>query len=482
VIADIARISAVGYLSFLVFLGVVLVGFYYEWAIGLLNWVPSKANNVELHFPNTLIENLPLSLVLLYIDPIFLILWALILSSLLCNFLKNLIYRVINLAFLSILVVSMWAYFTDFTFIYIVYILAFVGAVIMLFLSVILMLPSSVITDPQKQMNFNSAGLLIVVIELNNNNQQTSLVAIFMVLLLINLVLLTGTPRAYRDIQLFFDAMKVEFGPIFSKLYAISSWGMFVNVVSELWGKLLQLFGFNTDPSIFMAYFRNPLNYASFPTLATPGLLWQNFLYYVYINIEVPLYGGFSKEMYKYTSPVWNKTFMVFEYGYASAKYINDRFPIPELRKPYSPLPLKFSLFQFLPFTLDLSFFKYLPGNNVVTRYINRSIFAINFVWFFSIMLIYNICLRFYIWGVVNFEIISQLLSAGFIITAAIPINGPSSAAFDWKSSLLSYSETDGLLAIKIILYEANFMYLFLSVIGLLIALIGSAIFTRHIK
>lgn len=37
---DVSNISLFGYLNFLVFLSVVLVGFYYEWKIGLLNWVP----------------------------------------------------------------------------------------------------------------------------------------------------------------------------------------------------------------------------------------------------------------------------------------------------------------------------------------------------------------------------------------------------------------------------------------------------------
>src|SRR3954471_4871154 len=37
VVVDIANISFFGYISFIVFMLVVLVGFYYEWAIGLLN-------------------------------------------------------------------------------------------------------------------------------------------------------------------------------------------------------------------------------------------------------------------------------------------------------------------------------------------------------------------------------------------------------------------------------------------------------------
>ena len=36
-VVDIGNISFFGYISLLLFLGIVLIGFYYEWAIGLLN-------------------------------------------------------------------------------------------------------------------------------------------------------------------------------------------------------------------------------------------------------------------------------------------------------------------------------------------------------------------------------------------------------------------------------------------------------------
>jgi len=68
----------------------------------------------------------------------------------LLNQLSNLIYKVINLAGLSLLTVTAWSYSVDLTFLFIVYILAFVGAVVMLFLSVVLMLPTSVISKDTK--------------------------------------------------------------------------------------------------------------------------------------------------------------------------------------------------------------------------------------------------------------------------------------------------------------------------------------------
>ncbi len=80
----------------------------------------------------------------------------------LCMFataLRNLIYKVLNLAVLSVFVVALWAFLTDVTFIYVVYILTFVSAVVMLFLSVVLMLPSSAISVAKR--NFSPALLAI---------------------------------------------------------------------------------------------------------------------------------------------------------------------------------------------------------------------------------------------------------------------------------------------------------------------------------
>jgi len=87
------------------------------------------------------------------------ILFFLIVVSLLANSLQHLIYKVLNLGVLSILVAATWAYITDLSFVYVVYVLAFVGAVVMLFLSVILMLPSSAVTTA-KRVNYSSLLLL----------------------------------------------------------------------------------------------------------------------------------------------------------------------------------------------------------------------------------------------------------------------------------------------------------------------------------
>lgn len=35
------------YFNFIVFMGILLAGFYYEWALGLLNWIPVKRFKAE---------------------------------------------------------------------------------------------------------------------------------------------------------------------------------------------------------------------------------------------------------------------------------------------------------------------------------------------------------------------------------------------------------------------------------------------------
>lgn len=39
---DIEYTSWVSYCTFILFMLILLVGFYYEWALGLLNWLPNK--------------------------------------------------------------------------------------------------------------------------------------------------------------------------------------------------------------------------------------------------------------------------------------------------------------------------------------------------------------------------------------------------------------------------------------------------------
>jgi len=43
-VVDLASMSLLGYANMLFFIIIVLAGFYYEWAIGLLDWLPKKLN------------------------------------------------------------------------------------------------------------------------------------------------------------------------------------------------------------------------------------------------------------------------------------------------------------------------------------------------------------------------------------------------------------------------------------------------------
>jgi NADH-quinone oxidoreductase subunit A len=43
-VVDLSNITLLSYINMLLFMIIILIGFYYEWAIGLLEWVPSKIN------------------------------------------------------------------------------------------------------------------------------------------------------------------------------------------------------------------------------------------------------------------------------------------------------------------------------------------------------------------------------------------------------------------------------------------------------
>lgn len=43
-VVELHNMSLLGYVSMLIFMITVLAGFYYEWAIGLLDWLPKKLN------------------------------------------------------------------------------------------------------------------------------------------------------------------------------------------------------------------------------------------------------------------------------------------------------------------------------------------------------------------------------------------------------------------------------------------------------
>jgi len=377
--------------------------------------------------------------------------------SLLLNQLSNLVYRVLNLVILSILTVATWAYFTDLTFLYIVYILAFTGAVVMLFLSVVLMLPTSVTTNLQPH-NF----YLIIITEAYYKatiSQFWDFITFCIILLLIY-----STTLLFK---ILFDINK--------------QWPNLIRLQNFF--RLNELFGLNAPTDIYGAFTKNSINIDNMPSLAWVGLYWQNCLYYVYFNIESQMYNGFSKHMYKFTSPVWGKLFMVLEYGYAPAKSIRAlQFPIPDIRKLYQPIELRWSLPQLLPYVISVVLLKYLHGNSLWIKRANRAIFIINFILHFIINIPFNLIMYFYTATMFDVMLLKQLCLVLCLIFIVIPAPFTN---FNLIGEIIQspiYESVDSLLAIKEILYEHNTLYLIISVIGLLIALIGSAVFTRGNK
>jgi NADH:ubiquinone oxidoreductase subunit 6 (subunit J) len=112
------------------------------------------------------------------------------------------------LAILSLLVIGTWLVLTEMLFIYIVYILAFIGAIIMLFLSVVLMLPASVTASPTQN---NSLLCVVVYTELSSNPFLFDILIFFTVTVCINYIY-------YIVLQLeVFDILKHTIYPILAK-------------------------------------------------------------------------------------------------------------------------------------------------------------------------------------------------------------------------------------------------------------------------
>ena len=100
--------------------------------------------------------------IFMYVSSVYIFCLVVICLCMYFNRRDNLIYKVLNLAVLSVFVVALWSYLTDVTFIYVVYILTFVSAVVMLFLSVVLMLPTSAVAVPKRAANYVLFVLLII--------------------------------------------------------------------------------------------------------------------------------------------------------------------------------------------------------------------------------------------------------------------------------------------------------------------------------
>jgi len=469
-VVDIANISAVGYANLLIFLAVILVGFYYEWALGLLNWVPKKVQRPERTLNSSPLLALVAPSLAFHIDSVFLSFWALIVGCLIMNYASNLIYKVINLAALSLFIAGMWSYFSDLTFLYIVYILAFIGAVVMLFLSIVLMLPASTTARASVQ---NSAlpisAIIVEVVESSWGNRSVlDLLAagVFITVFFLALGLLRFLCGAFGDI---FDFVSSRPQPERS-LSALSklacSW-----ISGIIWA----------PSSVLLAYTKNPVNMSELPLQGMLALHWHDLLYFLYLNIETHLYSGKNARMYLHTSPVWGRVFMIFEYPVAPARTprrVNDL--LPDVKSAYTPFQPVFSLFRLLPYKVCVPFIPYLKSNRLVSLWSNRALFLLNTLWFLLVTASLNIGI--YVKDAhVSTGFVKQAIMLASIFAVAVP-------CYPMKANLLAVTSLsdsscanpqENLAAIKHILYEENMLLLLLPAVGLLVALIGSAVFTR---
>ncbi len=476
-------------MNFIIFLGIVLIGFYYEWAIGLLNWVPAKshfnqASNSILMLLLFEVNNLHL---FTYVQSEFLILVLLITITLLYSQLNNLVYRVISLAGLSLLVVGTWAYFTDIIFLYIVYILAFVGAVVMLFLSVILMLPASITLTANNTSNLNNCMYLFLITELAYTKfpAEISIFVIFSLLFIIVWIFSTLCDFSIEEIVSidYYTKLIIPLLYAFQKLTSRKALTYIIAQVKEGFKEIKKFFGIDVPSDTFGWFTKYSDGRIIAPRFVPVGMFMHDFLFFIYQNIESKLYGPISRDMYKNTPPVWGNLFKVLEYGFTPSRHISQiAWPIPDIRRRYIPTRLAYSIHNVFPFVLNLTFIKYIYGSSIIHVLINRTIFLINLIYF----IITHVCYNIYVYILNLPSIIETLLQVCLVISIFLFANPflyeSSSLIFSGEITQFNAGVSEGLSAIKHILYEENILYLVISVIGLLIALIGSAIFTRPSK
>jgi hypothetical protein len=167
-----------------------------------------------------------------------------------------------------------------------------------------------------------------------------------------------------------------------------------------------------------------------------------------------------------------------------SMKFIH--WPLPDtfsLCIPYIPVKFKYSIFNLLPYASNILLCRYRYGNTQKIVYINRLLFIFNCIVFLIVTILINIWVFINYYLVEHIYLICQLLSVLFIFLMALPFTYSSVYTETYiMFSPDSHIFMSSLQAIKHILYEENIIFLFISALGLLIALIGSAIFTRRFK
>jgi NADH-quinone oxidoreductase subunit A len=458
VVVDIANISFIGYVNLIIFMFIILIGFYYEWCIGLLNWVPekmtfNKSNNYFNFFSNNSFFFVNLELIN-YIDIAFLILLLLILFSLFFNQLSNLIYRVINLAFLSILIIAMWSFFTDIIFIYIVYILAFVGAVVMFFLSVILMLPSSV-TFTNSLKNYNIIILSIVLKFENVNNFSITILDILYFIIL------------YLFFKFIIDVIKEDYFYIINFFKNNSIKEISFKKAMHICKEVLLNFGIGAGIADLRDLTATKSRIRYLPKRLRAIMHIHNILYFIYLNIELKING---KNMnYKNIFNIFREKYPILSHS------ILVRYVVP---LPYIPNLFQYSWLNKINLYYNIrQKNRYLFSKNMwLNKFINYIILTLSICEF----IIINIFLQIYYYLKTNFIILIKNLSIIIsIIFLIIPYFIRSNIKINDYFIHENLENLNSLLAIKHILYEENNLFLLLSIIGLLIALIGSAVFTR---
>jgi hypothetical protein len=188
-------------------------------------------------------------------------------------------------------------------FLYIVYILAFIGAVIMLFLSIILMLPATITLN-----NKNNIIGFFLTTELFLNNSYAQVLWFLIVTLIIsqflNLLILMldfNVVELYQLIKSIIIYLIYHFRGIKNlKDFNIT----IIKFSLKIYNNIKNILGIGVPPSIYGAYTKNFINISAIPKLAPIGMYLQNILYYIYIHIEIHLYGEISPNMYKELNPV----------------------------------------------------------------------------------------------------------------------------------------------------------------------------------
>lgn len=405
-----------------------------------------------------------------YSNPIFLGLWFLIIISLLWTVSTKLIYLVINLSIMSLLVIALWMYTTEITIVFLVYILAFVGAVIMLFLSVILMLPSSVFI-PKNQI------LLFIISPFSMFEEVTSYIMNNILFLLIfNFIILFTiifsntniwiflrkclTYKRYNTFK-FFKGSRPELpfseGPFrrFRHLYAYVGYCWFIfKKVNKL-----------NIPTNFL---KLVTNISIQPKNIQTVMIWHDILYYFFINLKPKHMGVFFIFKGNYIKRSHKAIYFVFP-------------PIPLDIQHYIPMQTKYSLFKWFPAKYKLNIIQNLFKLTYKQdrKRLNRFIFTIAFIEFIignSLLLLSQKiklinCFKY-------LELITQLfikISIFFIACPNIILQN------NYSNIIVSkiLENQDSLIAIKNILYIESPLLLIISVVGLLVALIGAAVLSR---